>query len=121
MTDRVSDAEYRTAQYLAAERGRVNHGADVAHGEKLRDRVFPGFGVDFDLGKRGGEGPSRPVALVVVLRNAHETLPGQRRGGARCHRIDVFGQLVAVVNASELDGALGRLHGERRIRRRRSA
>ena len=44
VTDRVSDAEYRTAQYLAAERGRVNHGADVAH-EKVRDRVFPGFDV----------------------------------------------------------------------------
>src|SRR5688572_11104390 len=109
VTDRVSDAEYRTAQYLAAERGRVNDGADVAHGEKLRDRVLPGFDVDFDLSKRGGEGPRRSVALVIVLRNAHESLPGQRRGGARRHRIDVLGQLVAIVNASELDGALGRL------------
>ena len=70
---------------------------------------FPVSSVDFDLRKRGGEGPGRSVALVVVLRHAHETLPGQSRRGARCHRVDVFGQLVAVVNASELDGALGRL------------
>jgi hypothetical protein len=75
MTNRVSDPENRTAQHLAAERGRVDHRADVGHGEKVRDLVFPGFDVDFDLGKRGGEGPRRSVVLVIVLANAHEPLP----------------------------------------------
>ncbi len=87
----------------------MDHGADVGHGKKVRDLIDPGLGVHFNLGKRGGVGAGRSVVLVGILPDTHETLAGESRRRALCHRIDVCGQLVAVVNAAELDGALGRL------------
>ncbi len=55
LADRVADAEHRSAEHLAAERARMNHGADVGDGEVVDDVVFAGLDVDFDFGKAGDE------------------------------------------------------------------
>ena len=55
LPDRVADAEHRSAEHLAAERVRVNHGADVGHREIVDDVVAAGFDVDFDFGERRDE------------------------------------------------------------------
>ena len=65
--------------------------------------------IDFDFGEAGDEGVRDAVARVVVARDAHQPLTGERRRRRLRERVDVLRQLVAVVLAAELDRLLRRL------------
>src|SRR5580658_10764838 len=51
LSDGVADAERRTSQDLAAERGWMDHAADVGVGEKIYDLVLAGFNVHLNFGE----------------------------------------------------------------------
>ena len=55
LADRVADAEHRSAEHLAAERARMDDGADVGDREVVEDVVLAGLDVDFDFGEAGDE------------------------------------------------------------------
>ena len=84
----------------------MDHGADVGERQEIEDVILAGFDVDFDFGKASDEGKRRRRRADSCPWPRHQALARQRR--RRCHRelIDVLGQLVAVVDAAELDGAL---------------
>ena len=87
----------------------MDDGADVCDGEEIDDVVHARFDVHFDFGKGRDERQRVSVVRVGVRRHAHQALPGKSRGRPLGKRIDVLGQLVAVVDASELDRALRRV------------
>ncbi len=88
---------------------RMNHRADVGHGEIIQDPVFAGFQIDFHLGKSRDIGMGLAIARHGVARHGQQSLTRQRL--RRSHRkfIDALRQLVAVVDAAQFDGALGSL------------
>ena len=106
VADGVPDSENRSAENLTAKRSRVNDRSDVGNAVVIEEVVDAGLDIDFDFGERGHERIGRAVALVIVLRDAHEALTG--KGGCRsaCHRIDVLRQFVPVKLSTKLDRAL---------------
>jgi hypothetical protein len=79
LADRVADPEHRSAEDLAAERVRMDHGTDVGNRHVVDDLVLAGFDVDLDFSEGGDKGMRDAVALVRVARNAHQPLPCERR------------------------------------------
>ena len=107
VTDRVSDAECWNDQNLAAKHGPVKSPVPTSPTAWISEAIFPVSRSTSTSANAAAE--EAGVVLVAVPRHAHETLPGRSRCRARRHRVDVPGQLVAIINASELDGAAGRL------------
>src|ERR1700679_3862435 len=62
LTNRMSDAQDRTAEHLTTQRSGMDDRADVGRGEEVNDVVFAGFDVDFNLGKAGDVRIRRTVA-----------------------------------------------------------
>ena len=57
----------------------MDHRADVGDGQVVEDVVFAGLDVDFDFREAGDEREALAVVLVVVARDAHQALAGERR------------------------------------------
>ena len=45
----------------------MKHGANVRHGQEIRDVVLAGFNIDFDLGEAGHVGKRLAIARVLIL------------------------------------------------------
>ena len=94
----------------AAEGARVNDGADVGDREEVDDLVTAGFEIDFNLGERGAEGVRLAIVRGFVAGGGDEAGAGKgQHGGLQGHRVHVFGRLMAVVFAADLNGVLGGL------------
>src|ERR1035437_1694129 len=106
LTDRMADAQGRTAEHLAAKRTGVDHRPYIGGGEEIHDVVFAGFDIDFNLSEAGDVGKRGAVARIIVLGCRHQTLACQRRYGGLRQFVDIFGHLVAIVNASQFNRML---------------
>src|SRR5580698_3404365 len=84
----------------------MEHRAHVREGKKIQNVILAGFDISFDFGKAGNERERVAVVRVFVLRNGEQSLAGQRSGGYDRKFVDVRRQVVTVVNAAELNGAL---------------
>ena len=115
LAQRVADAQAAAAEDLAAEAARVDHRADVGDRGVLDEPHGAGLDVDFHFGEADHVGVGLAVVRIGVLGHAHQADAGQRRRRRLGHRVDVAGQLVAVVGAAERDGA------GRRLRQRQAA
>ena len=104
----MGDTQHRTAEDLAAQGGWMDDGPDVCDGEEIDDVVHARFDIHLDFSKGRHERQRIPVAGVHVACHAHQALPRKRSGRPLGKRIDLLGHLMAVVDASELDRALGR-------------
>ena len=78
LADRVADAQHGAAQDLAAQRARMDHRADVGHGEVIQDLVLAGFEVDFDFGEAGDDRSASGRRADGVAGHGEQALAGQR-------------------------------------------
>lgn len=85
---------------------RVPHRAHVGHGGVVDDAPGAGLDVHLDLGEAGDERVRVAVALVVVLGDANQALPGDNLQRVLGEHVDVVGADVAVVGAAEFDRLL---------------
>ena len=93
---------------MAADVAWVEDRADVADGEIVQDVDLADFDVD-STGEAGDEGTRDAIVRVGVPAHAHQPLSGQRSGRRLGQLVDVRGQFVAVEDAAQFDGSLGRV------------
>ena len=87
----------------------MHHRAHVGIGEKVNDVILAGFHIDLDLGKAGDIRKRAAVVRVLVFRGDNKPLARKPRHCGLGHLVDVGSHIVAVVDAAQLNGALGRL------------
>src|SRR5262249_44451625 len=105
----VADPQHRTSENLPAERARMENGSNVRHGEVIRDVVFAGFDIDFDFGKPRDVRMRLTVARHGIGSYCQQALARECSGRRSRHLVDALRQLVAVIDAAELDGSLSGL------------
>ena len=76
LPDGVADTQHRSAEHLAAETSRIDHGPDVGHRQEVGDHELAGLDVDLDLGKRGDV--RMRLAVARIRRARPPSGPGRR-------------------------------------------
>ena len=87
LPDRVRDSQNRPPHDLAAQRARMDHRADVGHGQEIREVVLAGFEIHVDLGETGDIGKRLAIVRIFVARGHHQSLARQPRTDALVMRL----------------------------------
>ena len=96
----------------------MDHGPDVGVGEEIDNVVLAGFDIYFDFGEARDIRKRLAVVRVLVLCGRHQALARQRRHRRLGELVHVFGRLVAIVDATQLNRMLGGLRqAHARVRR----
>src|SRR6266576_2893083 len=84
----------------------MDHGADVRHSQKVSDVVFAGLDVNLDLREARHIRKRLAITRVFIFSRCDKALASKRSDGSLGEFINVVGSLMAIVNATQLNGTL---------------